>query len=140
MIQTNGFIVLKLLDLHIDGFFIFICGIIINSIASNFNGLICLFVKKILLYGTITSNVNGARMQKLHISLFFLYLFFSKVLAIQKITGKGAGHLHSSLIFPPVHKHLYIYIEFWILDNHLLFSFAAHVISNFLLDEIYLQK
>ena len=53
-----SFFTLKLSDLNFHGFFILICGIVITSIKSEICGLIYFFTEKLLLYGTITSNVN----------------------------------------------------------------------------------
>lgn len=51
-----SFCVLKLSDLCFDRFFICLCTIILISIISVLNGLICFLVKNLLFYSTITSN------------------------------------------------------------------------------------
>ena len=51
---------------NFDGAFIFVCGVI-----SVRNGLICVFVKKLLFYRATNFNVNKVRMQKFHCNLFF---------------------------------------------------------------------
>ena len=74
-----SFFVLELIGVNYDGLFtLFICGIIIASITSVLDRLVC-FVKKLLLY--MASNVNGARIKKFHSS-----------------SGKGDDYIHSSTI------------------------------------------
>ena len=70
---------------NFDGAFIFICGVI-----SVRNGLVCVFVKKLLFYRATNFNVNKVRMQKFHCILFFLNLrFVLQSLTIHGTAGKG---------------------------------------------------
>lgn len=58
--------------LNIHGFFIFLCGINFTLTTSVLGVVICFFVcvwKKLQPYSSITSNVNGFKMQKLQGSL-----------------------------------------------------------------------
>ena len=45
-------------NLNFDGLLIFICRVIVTLTASVYDGMVYFFVKKLLLYKTITSTVN----------------------------------------------------------------------------------
>ena len=79
-------------NLNFDGFFIFICRIIITSITTVLGSLVCFFALNLSLYSTITSNVNGASMRKFQCSLCLFYpAFLWLKLAIHRIGGEVKG-------------------------------------------------
>ena len=45
--------------------------------------------------------------------------------------AKGEDHMHSLLLFPPIHKRSYIYFQFCIWEDYLLFSILVLQASNF---------
>ena len=88
--------------------FVFEYGKIITSITNVLDWLVWLF-SKLLLYRTIASNVNGARMQKLHCSLTFCSMRF--LLQIRRTSWEGRiQSLLVSIIFLPTPKHSDVYL------------------------------
>ena len=73
----------ELVGLHFHGSWCSyaVCGIIITSLISEVDGLVCCFSKKLLLYSNITSNVNGSRMQNFQRSFIFIYIYISIIVA-----------------------------------------------------------
>ena len=67
------------------------------------------FFEKLLLYRTITSNVNEVGKEKKFtvVLTFFLCVFFGRFTGQH---GKGGGNIYSPLPFPPTHKHSDIYL------------------------------
>ena len=115
------------------------CGIIITSMTSEYDGLVCSFTKKLLLYSNITSNVNGSRTQKFHSSFIFLFYFgfLCRYWQLLEQQRKGGVHLYSSLQFALVLKYLSFVCSFVSDVTTFYFSIATHVIVKALIDETY---
>ena len=116
-----------------------VCKVIITSVASGINGLVHSLTKNLLLYRSITSSVNGSRMQKFHSSFIFLFYvgFLRRYWRFPGQQRKGRGHLYSSLSFALVHEYLLFICSFVSDMTNFCFSFAANVITRILLYEIY---
>ena len=130
--------ILELSGLYFHEFFA-VCGIIITSITIEYDGLVCSFTKKLLLYSNITSNVNGSRTQKFHSSFIFLFYFgfLCRYWQLLEQQRKGGVHLYSSLPFAFVLKYLSFVCSFVSDVTTFYFSIATHVIAKVLIDETY---
>ena len=85
--------IFELSDLNIDALFIIYIYIYIYKFIHIYKCLIyniyIKFPKNLLLCKIVSSNVIGARMQKLHSSFFFYMLFLSQTLMIERTAGEG---------------------------------------------------
>ena len=83
--------IFELSDLNIDALFIIYIYIykFINIYKCIIYNIYIKFPKNLLLYKIVSSNVIGARMQKLHSSFFFYMLFLSQTLMIERTAGEG---------------------------------------------------
>ena len=99
-----SFFVFELSDLNFNGFFaIFIPGIIISSITSVLDRLVCFFVKKLPSYRTINSNEHRGRMQNFCSSCYFfssIWAFFCRHWRFPGHERRGGGHFYSCLSCP----------------------------------------
>ena len=104
-----------------------------SSITSILDSLICFFAKKLLLYRTITLNVNEAGMQKFDNSLFFVLFGFSLAGTDNSQDNRGKvkrGHPYFSLPLLSIYQYSDIYLQFLHLRFHLVFLIAAHAITT----------
>lgn len=112
-----SFIVPEFSESNVDGFFLFKWGIIITSITSVIDRLVCFgfFSKK------------EGRMQKFYSSLFCfsICVFFERGWQVTGRQRMGKDYLYSSLPFTPG-----INLQFSIWDGYLIRLIAAHVIPD----------
>ena len=93
------------------GLHIFISRIIITAIANVLDSLVYYLSEKVLLFRAVTSNANGDRMRKFHISLCLFYPNFLLLkLAPLRIARKGKRpSLFLSFPFSSTLEHSSIY-------------------------------